>query len=358
MTPDERWMQACLALARQGRTAPNPQVGALIVRDGQVLGEGFHPRAGEPHAEIWALRDAIARGHDVRGATLYVNLEPCNHFGRTPPCTEAILQAGLAKVVVGMVDPDPRVQGQGIARLRQGGLTVVVGVCETACQDLNEGFCHRIRTGRPFGIWKTALTLDGFVATDTGHSFWITSPQARQRVWHLRANCDAVITGGGTVRQDNPTLTSHGVSPHQPLRVVMSRHLDLPANAHLWHTATAPTLVCTGTPHPFLDTLQAQGVEGVVLPDCTPPAVAELLARRGCNTVLWECGPGLATPALTAGLVQKVWAFVAPKILGSGRSPLHSLGLTHMERAPTLQRCRWETVGPDGLVIGYLPHPQ
>ncbi|HAN46170.1 MAG TPA: bifunctional diaminohydroxyphosphoribosylaminopyrimidine deaminase/5-amino-6-(5-phosphoribosylamino)uracil reductase RibD, partial [Cyanobacteria bacterium UBA8156] len=216
-------MNACLALARQGRTAPNPQVGAVIIRGGQLLGEGFHPRAGEPHAEVWALRDAIARGHDVTGATLYVNLEPCNHYGRTPPCTEAIVQAGITKVVVGTVDPDPRVQGQGLARLRQAGIEVVVGVCETACQDLNEGFCHRVRTGRPFGIWKTALTLDGAIATDTGHSFWITGPQARQRVWHLRAACDAVITGGGTVRQDNPALTSHGVSPHNPLRVVLSR---------------------------------------------------------------------------------------------------------------------------------------
>jgi len=349
-------MNACLALARQGRTAPNPQVGAVIIRGGQLLGEGFHPRAGEPHAEVWALRDAIARGHDVTGATLYVNLEPCNHYGRTPPCTEAIVQAGITKVVVGTVDPDPRVQGQGLARLRQAGIEVVVGVCETACQDLNEGFCHRVRTGRPFGIWKTALTLDGAIATDTGHSFWITGPQARQRVWHLRAACDAVITGGGTVRQDNPALTSHGVSPHNPLRVVLSRTIPLPPTARLWDTQTAPTLVCTGAPHPSLDTLRAQGVEVAVLPECTPIAVAELLAHRGCNTILWECGPGLATPALAMGLVQKIWAFVAPKILGSGRSPLASLGIERMDQALTLQRLQWETIGPDLLVTGYLPH--
>ncbi|MEM9164642.1 MAG: bifunctional diaminohydroxyphosphoribosylaminopyrimidine deaminase/5-amino-6-(5-phosphoribosylamino)uracil reductase RibD, partial [Cyanobacteria bacterium P01_F01_bin.4] len=181
----------CLALAQQaaGQTAPNPLVGSVIVKDGKVIGEGFHPKAGEPHAEVFALRDA---GDQARGATLYVNLEPCNHTGRTPPCTEAILNAGIETVVVGMADPNPTASG-GIERLRSAGLTVIVGVEEAACRQLNEAFIHRVQHRRPFGILKYAMTLDGKIATDTGHSAWVTSPESRRRVHQLRGGCDAVI---------------------------------------------------------------------------------------------------------------------------------------------------------------------
>ena len=228
---DRRMMQRCLELARRGlgRTSPNPMVGAVIVKDGEIIGEGFHPRAGEPHAEVFALK---AAGENARGATIYVSLEPCNHYGRTPPCSEAIVAAGLAKTVVGMVDPNPLVAGGGIKRLQEAGIEVITGVEEEACRKLNEGFIHRILYKKPLGILKYAMTLDGKIATTTGHSAWVTTEDARSAVRVVRAGCDAVVVGGNTVRKDNPRLTSRFPGAHNPLRVVMSRALDLPDVAH------------------------------------------------------------------------------------------------------------------------------
>lgn len=230
-------MHRCLELAARGagHTAPNPMVGAVVVNNGQIVGEGFHPRVGQPHAEVFALN---AAGEAARGATLYVNLEPCNHTGRTPPCTEAVLQAGIATVVIGMKDPNPKASG-GIERLQAAGVEVITDVETGACERLNEAFIHRIRHHQPLSILKYAMTLDGKIATDTGHSAWITSPAARRQVHQLRSRCDAVIVGGNTVRRDNPQLTSHGVGDHNPLRVVMSRRLNLPTQAQLWQIGRA-----------------------------------------------------------------------------------------------------------------------
>lgn len=204
----QQMMQRCLQLAQKaaGFTTPNPLVGCVIERDGEIVGEGYHPKAGEPHAEVFALR---AAGDKAKGATAYVSLEPCNHFGRTPPCSEALVKAGVATVVVGMVDPDPRVSGKGIERLRAAGIQVITGVEEADCQRVNEAFVHRILYQRPFGILKYAMTLDGKIATTAGHSAWITKEVARAHVHRLRATCDAVIVGGNTVRRDNPHLTTH-----------------------------------------------------------------------------------------------------------------------------------------------------
>jgi diaminohydroxyphosphoribosylaminopyrimidine deaminase / 5-amino-6-(5-phosphoribosylamino)uracil reductase len=358
---DRAMIQRCLTLARQGsgQTAPNPLVGAVIVRNGEIIGEGFHPKAGEPHAEVFALRQAADVAIDAtRGATLYVNLEPCSHFGRTPPCADGIIAAGIGRVVVGMVDPNPQVAGQGIARLQQAGIGVVVGVEEDDCQRLNEGFVHRILTGRPFGMLKYAMTLDGQIATSTGHSQWITSPPARHAVHQLRAACDAVIVGGNTVRQDNPNLTSHGVAAHNPLRVVMSRSLDLSVTAQLWQTDVAPTLVFTQIGrNPSVQTqLRQQGVEVIELPELTPEQVMANLADRGCLNVLWECGGTLAAAALRSGAVQKIWAFVAPKIIGGdgGYSPIADLGLTQMTAALTLRDMTIAAIGPDWRIEAYL----
>ncbi|MGA1474648.1 MAG: bifunctional diaminohydroxyphosphoribosylaminopyrimidine deaminase/5-amino-6-(5-phosphoribosylamino)uracil reductase RibD, partial [Prochlorothrix sp.] len=285
------FMGRCLELARRaaGQTAPNPMVGSVVVQGSEIVGEGFHPGAGQPHAEVFALN---AAGDRARGATVYVSLEPCNHHGRTPPCTEALIGAGVAKVVVGMVDPDPRVSGTGIERLRQQGIEVVVGVEEEACRRLNEAFIHRVTQGRPWGILKYAMTLDGKIASTTGHSAWVTAPPARAMVHHLRSTCDAVIVGGNTVRRDNPRLTTHGVTVHQPLRVVMSRSLDLPAVVHVWDVTMAPTLVFTevGANVELQGWLRDRGVEVVELGDVTPEAVMDELQRRGLLAVLWECG--------------------------------------------------------------------
>ena len=354
---DSRMMLRCLELARRalGRTSPNPLVGAVIVKDGEIVGEGFHPRAGEPHAEVFALK---AAGDRSRGATIYVSLEPCNHYGRTPPCSEGLIQAGVAKVVVGMVDPNPLVAGRGIARLRAAGIEVLVGVEEAACCQLNEAFVHRILYKRPLGILKYAMTLDGKIATTSGHSAWVTSQEARSEVHLMRAACDAIIVGGNTVRQDNPYLTSHQVEAHNPLRVVMSRHLNLPENAHLWQTADAPTLVLTqkGANPDFQELLLKQGVEVVELTSLTPDKAMAYLYERGFCSVLWECGGTLAASAIAQGAVQKVLAFIAPKIIGGSiaPTPVGDLGFTTMTEALSLERVRWRVVGSDCLVEGYF----
>ncbi len=355
---DRAMMQRCIELARRalGRTTPNPLVGSVIVQNGEIVGEGFHPAAGQPHAEVFALR---AAGEKARGATLYVNLEPCNHYGRTPPCSEAVVAAGVAKVVVGMVDPNPLVSGGGIERIRAAGIEVVEGVEEAACRQLNEAFIHRILYKRPLGILKYAMTLDGKIATISGHSTWVTGKEARAQVHRLRAAYDAVIVGGNTVRLDNPYLTSHAPDVRNPLRVVMTRTLNLPLDAHLWQTTDAPTLVLTevGARPDLQQQLVKKGVEVVELTPLTPRQVMKYLYDRQLSSVLWECGGILAASAIADGAVQKVLAFIAPKIVGGkvAPSPVGDLGLATMTEALTLERVSWRQLGPDYVVEGYLP---
>jgi diaminohydroxyphosphoribosylaminopyrimidine deaminase/5-amino-6-(5-phosphoribosylamino)uracil reductase len=352
---DAAMMRRCLELAQRaaGQTAPNPLVGCVIVQQGEIVGEGFHPKAGEPHAEVFALRAAAEK---AEGATLYVNLEPCNHFGRTPPCTEAVIAAKLKRVVVGMVDPNPKVAGSGIDRLRSTGIDVMVGVEAAACELLNEAFVFRILQQRCFGILKYAMTLDGKIAATGGHSAWVTGGAARSLVHHWRRSCDAVVVGGNTVRQDNPLLTSR--QPVTPLRVVLSRSLDLPSDAQLWDTSLAPTLVCTNlNANPELQTvLRSRGVEVQEFATLTPAAVMNYLYQRDCLSVLWECGGALAAQAIADGAIQKVLAFIAPKIIGgvAAPSPVGDLGLTQMTAALPVTRSRWHSVGEDLLFEGYL----
>jgi diaminohydroxyphosphoribosylaminopyrimidine deaminase/5-amino-6-(5-phosphoribosylamino)uracil reductase len=355
---DRAMMQRCLELARRalGRTAPNPLVGSVITRDGQIVGEGFHPGAGQPHAEVFALR---AAGDRALGATIYVNLEPCNHYGRTPPCSEALVAAGVAKVVVGMVDPDPRVSGRGIARLQAAGIEVLVGVEENDCRQLNEAFIHRVLYNQPFGILKYAMTLDGKIATTSGHSAWVTNQVARTQVHQLRSACDAVIGGSNTLRKDNPLLTSRQAEAHNPLRVVMSRTLDLPTEAHLWQTTEVSTLVLTevGANPEFQKLLLKKGVEVIELSPLTPIKAMAYLYSLGFLSVLWECGGTLAARAIAEKAVQKILAFIAPKIIGGSTAPtpVGDLGFTTMTEALSLERVRWRIVGSDCLVEGYLP---
>lgn len=354
---DRAMMQRCLTLARRalGQTAPNPMVGAVVVRDGKIIGEGFHPGAGQPHAEVFALREA---GDRARGATVYVSLEPCNHYGRTPPCSEALVKAEVARVVVGTVDPNPKVGG-GIARLHEAGIEVTVGVEEADCRRLNEAFFHRIVRKTPFGILKYAMTLDGKIATTSGHSAWVTGGEARSHVHHLRSACDAVVVGGNTVRRDNPRLTSHQTERHNPLRVVMSRRLDLPEAAKLWDLSEAETLVATetGAKPEFQKFLRDRGVTVREFPDLTPHALMKDLYDRGAISVLWECGGVLAAKAIADGAVQKVMAFVAPKIAGgtAAPTPVADLGIDRMTEAIALERLRWYAVGTDCVMEGYLP---
>ena len=337
---DREMMQKCLQLAQRaaGKTLSNPLVGSVVVKDGVVIGEGFHPKFGEPHAEVFALK---AAGERASGATIYVNLEPCSHYGKTPPCADALIKAKVAKVVTGMVDPDPRVAGGGIQKLRDAGIEVVVGVEEAACRQLNEAFIHRIEHQQPFGILKYAMTLDGKIATTTGHSAWVTSKASRHLVHQIRSTCDAVIIGGNTVRKDNPSLTTHGVTEHNPLRVVMSRSLDLPTNCNLWSDRQAKTLIFTEN-H---DTAQQQKLyteqtDIITVAALTPKIAMEHLYQQGISKVLWECGGTLAAKAIADGTVQKIMAFIAPKIIGGkdAPSPVGDLDLNLMSDALELKR--------------------
>jgi diaminohydroxyphosphoribosylaminopyrimidine deaminase/5-amino-6-(5-phosphoribosylamino)uracil reductase len=347
------WMRRALQLAAlgAGRTSPNPLVGAVVLdAAGQLVGEGYHARAGEPHAEVGALAQAGAR---ARGGTLIVTLEPCCHQGRTPPCSEAVIAAGVARVVVAMGDPNPLVAGGGLEQLRAAGLEVITGVAQAEALALNRAFGHRIRTGRPLGILKWAMSLDGRTALPNGASQWISGPAARAWVHQLRAECDAVIVGGGTVRADDPLLTSRGRRDPEPLRVVFSRSLALPHTAQLWDSAVAPTLVAHG-PEASLEAcerLDRLGVERLPLAACEPLVLLEALGQRGCNQVLWECGPALAAAALRQGCVQRLAAVIAPKLLGgvAARTPLGDLGLTAMQAVVPWSEASLSWLGADLL---------
>lgn len=355
------WMERALRLARlgEGRTSPNPLVGAVVLdAAGRLVGEGFHARAGEPHAEVGALRQA---GERARGGTLVVSLEPCGHQGRTPPCCEAVIAAGLARVVVALTDPDPRVAGRGLARLRAAGLEVIEGVGEAAAAALNRPFLHRIRQGRPRALLKWAMSLDGRTALPNGVSQWISGSPARDWVHGLRARCDAVIVGGGTLRADDPLLTSRGRRDPEPLRVVLSRGLDLPAGAQLWRQEVAPTLVAHGPEASAAarDRLDAMGVARLPLERCGPRPLLEALAARGCNQVLWECGPTLAAAALQEGCVQEVAGVIAPKLLGGepARTPLSHLGAQTMAEVWTLTAAELAWLEGDLLWKGAVGPP-
>lgn len=347
------WMQRALQLAALGRgqTSPNPLVGCVLLdRHGTLVGEGFHVRAGERHAEAVALEQA---GDRAAGGTAVVTLEPCCHHGRTPPCSTALIHAGVARVVVAMADPDPRVSGQGLAQLQAAGLEVIAGVCEAQAQHLNRAFIHRIQNGQPLGWLKWAMSVDGRTALPNGSSQWISGPEARGWVHQLRAECDAVIIGGGTLRHDDPLLTSRGRRAPEPLRVVLSRSLELPAQAQLWDQRSAASLVAHGpeAPQARRQVLDARGVERLELEQCEPAALLRALAQRGCNQVLWECGPALAAAAVDQGCVQEIAAVIAPKLLGgtAARTPLGSLRLTDVNQAEPWRGDRLRRLGEDLL---------
>lgn len=324
-------MQRALRLAARGagHTAPNPMVGAVLVRDGAVVGEGYHHRAGEAHAEVLALR---AAGAAARGATLFVTLEPCSHQGRTPPCTEAILAAGVGRVVTSMQDPDPRVSGRGIARLRAAGIPVEVGAGEEAARRLNRWYITSRTEGRPRVLYKWAATLDGAVGPASGTSGTISGEAAHRRVHGLRATLDAVLVGSGTVLADDPRLTVRLVRGRDPLRVVADRRARTPLTARV-----LPALILVGAdaPPPRLASLRAAGAE-IALAE-TPEQILAELQRRGCLSVLLEGGPHLAAAFFAAGLIDEVAAVVAPALAGGGLPalvgpggpplPLHGLRL-------------------------------
>ena len=366
---DAHYMARALELARKGlySTHPNPRVGCVIVRDGQVIGEGWHVRAGEPHAEVHALRQA---GELARDATVYVTLEPCSHFGRTPPCAEALVQAGVARVVVAMRDPNPQVAGRGLLRLLDAGIAVHSGVLESEARLLNQGFLKRMEHGLPFVRVKLAMSLDGRTAMASGESQWITGPAARSAVQRLRARSSVVITGADTVLTDQARLT---VRPDElglgaeltalaeqrpPLRLLIDGRLRVPLDAPFFRAG--PALVATCAAATARERYQDDGHELLAVSGSNGHVdlrkLLVELAGRGINEVLVEAGPRLAGAFARQGLVDEYQIFVAGQFLGSSARPLLDWPLNQMSEAPRLKIVEMRAVGADWRVIA-VPDP-
>ncbi len=352
------WMRRALQLAAlaEGCTSPNPLVGAVVLNSyGNLVGEGFHQKAGTPHAEVHALSQA---GSQAKGGTLLVTLEPCCHQGLTPPCTEFILKSGISRVVVAIEDPDPRVSGLGISKLKEEGLEVINGLLSEVAEYQNRAFFHRVRFGRPWGILKWAMSLDGRLGLANGASKWISCPKARNWVYHLRAKCDSVIVGAGTIRSDNPLLTSRGLSKPEPLRVVLTNSLDLPFDAQVWNTKEANTLIAFGPNSPSHDLAKfPEGVEKLALKASEPIDLLNALSQKKCNQVLWECGPSLATAAIKQNCIQEIAIVLAPKLLGgkAAMTPLADLGFNSMQEVLVMENSVVERLGSDLLLTMLLP---
>lgn len=354
---DLRFMRLALRLARRGigRTSPNPPVGAVVVRDGVVVGRGYHRRAGLPHGEAAALRDA---GADARGATLYVTLEPCAHHGRTPPCTAAVVAAGVRRVVVGSRDPNPSVPGNGVARLRAAGIDVSSGVLQPECDALIAAFRKHVTTGLPLVTLKLAASLDGRIATSSGESRWITGEASRRFVHRLRAAHDAILVGAQTVIHDDPELTCRLRSGRNPLRVVLDGRLRLSPRARvLTHTDAAATLVIAGrhVSAAKIKQVEAHGAQVLRLPategQIALRRVLRALGARNVMSVLIEGGATVAAAALKARLVDRLLIFYAPKLIGGdGRPMLGALGVRRLQAAPRLGRLRLRRFAQDVLV--------
>ncbi|MBL1319732.1 MAG: bifunctional diaminohydroxyphosphoribosylaminopyrimidine deaminase/5-amino-6-(5-phosphoribosylamino)uracil reductase RibD [Methylophaga sp.] len=329
-------MTRALQLANRGcfTTDPNPRVGCVLVKDNQIIGEGWHQRAGEAHAEINALNDA---GEQSKGADCYVTLEPCGHFGRTPPCADALIQADVKRVYIAMQDPNPQVAGQGIAKLKEAGIEVVVGILENEAEQLNKGFCKRMRTGRPFVRSKIAMSLDGRTAMSSGESQWITGPEARQDVQKLRAQSSAIMTGTGTILTDDPSLTVRpegdwypaGKEVRQPLRIVVGKDPEIPEYAHLFDDLHEVLFVTTKQRERgnVVDVLTVPEKNGNV--DLTTMMTA--LAKRGINEIMVEAGSTLNGALLEAGLIDELIIYMAPKLMGDSAK-----GLFHLPELQTM----------------------
>nr|WP_290668102.1 bifunctional diaminohydroxyphosphoribosylaminopyrimidine deaminase/5-amino-6-(5-phosphoribosylamino)uracil reductase RibD [Ardenticatena sp.] len=359
------YMQRALALAQQarGRTSPNPMVGAVLVKEGRIVGEGYHRRAGDPHAEVEALR---AAGEAARGATLYVTLEPCCHYGRTPPCTKALIEAGVAEVHMAMLDPNPKVAGKGRAALEAAGIRTSVGLCEQEARALNAAFVKWVTTGRPLVIAKFAMSLDGKIAAHTGDARWISGEASRHYAHQLRNEVDAILVGVQTVLADNPRLTTRLPDledVRHPLRIVLDSRGRAPLTAQLFQpTLPGRTLVVTtpAMPAAHRDALRAQGVEVLVCPSengrVALPALLDELGARDITSVLVEGGGTVLGAFFDANLVDEVVAFIAPMIIGGAAAPqpVGGQGVARVADAWRLEDVYVERLGDDLLVRGRI----
>ena len=348
---DRKWMKRAILLASLGKntTSPNPKVGAVILdKNGNLVSEGFHYKSGMPHAEAMAFENL---NKDARGGTMYVNLEPCCHQGKTPPCVNKVISSGIKKIYISIQDPDKRVAGKGIKFLEAAGIKVHLGLCEKESLELNKEFIHRNITNNSYGVLKWAMSIDGRIALKNGQSKWITNEESRSQVHSYRAEFDAIIIGGNTLRIDNPFLTTRGHKTTEPLRVVFTKTLDLPIKCNLWDCNIAETIVvydASSANEEFLERIP-KCVEVIKLTSDNPESLSKVLAKRGFNKVLWECGPNLATSAIKKGCIQEIKVFIAPKILGgeNNMNPVGDLEFLKMNEVINLNDSKISLFGND-----------
>ncbi|PIL44620.1 riboflavin biosynthesis protein RibD [Massilia eurypsychrophila] len=359
---DTDGMTLALEWAARGMfiTAPNPRIGCVIVQGGAVIGAGHTQPAGQAHAEIEALRDAAARGNDVRGATAYVTLEPCNHHGRTPPCSDALVRAGLGRVVAAMEDPNPLVAGQGLARLKAAGIAVASGVLAEQAYEMNIGFFSRMRRGLPWVRLKAAASLDGMTALHSGESQWITGPEARADGHAWRARACAILTGIGTVKADDPQLTVRGIdTPRQPRRVIVDSNLDIALDARV--LAGAASWIVAASANPAKEAaLRAAGHEVIMLPNDAGkvdlPALMRELGRREINEVHVEAGAKLNGSLIREGCVDELLVYLAPSLIGDAQGMFAIGPLQSLELRQRLKFHEVKQVGEDLRILARIPH--
>lgn len=355
-----RFMRLAIKLAEKGlgRTSPNPAVGSVVVRNGKIIGRGYHEKAGLAHAEVNALLDA---GKKAKDSTLYVTLEPCSHFGRTPPCVQAIINSGIKKVVIGSIDPNPKVRGKGIRILEKNGIEVVKDVLREECLALNEAYVKYITKKTPFVILKLATTLDGKIATLTGDSKWITSLESRKYVHRLRARVDCVMAGGGTILKDDPRLTVRLIKGKSPARAVLDGSLKIPVNAKIFDSSDERVFIFTSAKanKDKIKLFEEKGAEVIRVKESkeglSVKGVLKELGKRGVTNVLIEGGSRLAASALKEGVVDKAIFIIAPKIIGGdGVDCVGSIGVKMVDEAFGLKKTKVKCLGKDIIVQGRL----
>lgn len=361
MKDDERWMKRVLRLAEmgRGRTSPNPMVGAILVKDGEVAGEGYHAKAGEAHAEIIALQQAR---EEARGAVLYLNLEPCTHYGKTPPCAPRVIESGVKRVVIGMEDPNPLVKGKGIEILRRADLDVEVGILEKECQRLNEAFCKYILKKEPFVILKVAATVDGKLATRNGDSKWISGEASRRFVHKLRDQVDGVLVGIGTVLKDDPQLTARIRGGRDPYRIVLDSRLKIPEEAKVIGTSPSKTIIAATefAPKDKIEKLEKRGVQILILDSqegkINLKSCLSKLGEIGMMSLMVEGGSQINGSFLDEGLIDKLLLFLSPKLIGDHQALgiFGGRGVSSLEEAVALKEMKTRRVGEDILLEGYL----
>lgn len=359
---DETYMRRALELAEKGagRVNPNPVVGAVIVKNGKIIGEGYHQFYGGPHAEINAFHNAV---EEVRDSTLYVTLEPCCHFGKTPPCVDEIIRRGIKRVVVGVLDPNPLVAGQGVKRLQDHGIETNTGVMEEECRKINEVFMRYVVSKKPFVIMKSAMTLDGKIASHTGNSKWITGEEARKEVHKLRNRVSAIMVGIGTVLTDDPELTCRIEGGRNPKRIVVDSSLQIPFEAAVVKNCDeTPVYIATTKKADMgkIKALEAKGIHVLVIPEFNGRVdLKVLLIKLGevnIDSVLLEGGAALNYSAMAQSIVDKVQFYIAPKIIGGelAKTPLGGIGIPLMKDAFPIEKMTVRTVGEDVLLEGYV----